>query len=236
MIKLWDVATGRETTTLKGHTGKIRSVSFTRDGKSLASAANDKTIKLWDIATGTEQITLRVRGNPPSSVAFTTDGKTLVSASRAGLPSGSRSPDGGMTFWDVATRSKQFTLKGDGSGNSMSITVDGRWAAIGPVPGGGPVTLWDVANRKVQAHMPGHTARVWRTAFSPDGKLLASACWDGTVKLWDVPNGKLRATLKGNVSRFYSVAFTPDGTTLIAGGGTPRHPGQIMLWDIGSRK
>ena len=51
-IKLWDVATGKERATLKGHTDWVNSVAFSPDGKTLASGSGDKTVKLWEVATG----------------------------------------------------------------------------------------------------------------------------------------------------------------------------------------
>ena len=73
-------------------------------------------------------------------------------------------------------------------------------------------------------------------AFSPDGKILASASYDKSVKFWDVATGKERATLKGTEAvRF--VAFSPDGRLLASGGGsTDNAPGELKVWDIATGK
>ena len=69
-------------------------------------------------------------------------------------------------------------------------------------------------------------------AFSPDGKILASASYDKTVKFWDVATGKERATLKGTEA-VWSVAFSPDGLLLAsAGGSIVNAPGELKVWDI----
>lgn len=54
IIKIWNVATGKETFTLRGHSGRILSARFSKDGDKIVSSADDSTIRLWNVATGKE--------------------------------------------------------------------------------------------------------------------------------------------------------------------------------------
>src|ERR1044072_1332961 len=49
-VKLWEIATGKNTATLTGHTGPVYCVAYRPDGKALASSSADKTIRLWNLA------------------------------------------------------------------------------------------------------------------------------------------------------------------------------------------
>jgi WD40 repeat protein len=73
-------------------------------------------------------------------------------------------------------------------------------------------------------------------AFSPDGKILASASRDKTLKFWDVATGKERAILQGHTQAVMSVAFSPDGRMLASAGGTFGEPGELKVWDIATDK
>ncbi len=80
-VKLWEAKTGKNTKTLKGHTGFVYSVAFGPDGKTLASGSFDKTIRLWDVASGKSTKALKGHTSVVFSVAFSPDGKTLASGS-----------------------------------------------------------------------------------------------------------------------------------------------------------
>src|SRR5262249_43242926 len=80
--------------------------------------------------------------------------------------------------------------------------------------------------------LQGHTDLIWSLSFSPDGRTLATASWDGTVKLWEVASGRERATLRGHTGPVWSVTFLPDGRTLASGG----KDGLVRLWDLPTGK
>jgi hypothetical protein len=81
------------------------------------------------------------------------------------------------------------------------------------------VGLW--GTRRLQ-----HGSLVSRVAVAPDGKWLASACWDGTARLWEVKTGREIRTLEMGQT-VLGLAISPDGRRIYAGD----ECGEIRAWD-----
>jgi WD40 repeat protein len=91
-IKLWDLRSGEEVMSLRGHLGGVAGVAFSPDGRRLASGGDDDRVKLWDPSTGQEVLTLYEHVGPVTAVAFSPDGHRLASASF----------DGNVMLWNGA--------------------------------------------------------------------------------------------------------------------------------------
>ncbi len=197
-VKVWDVTSGQEMLTFKGHTeGGVKSVAFSPDGKRLASASAD-AVKVWDTTSGQETLTLKGHTDRVVSVAFSPDGNRLASASF----------DQTVKVWDATRGQETLTLKGHtGYVMSVAFSPDGtRLASAGGDDGDTTVKMWDATSGQETLTLKGHTGGVMSVAFSPDGKRLASASADHTVKVWS-----LRTRIPKKSTMLYLIVYIGIG-------------------------
>jgi WD40 repeat protein/serine/threonine protein kinase len=227
-LKLWEVATGKEYATLKGHRSEVDSVTFAPDGTILASGG-DETVRLWDVLTGEE----RGRLDAPwwGTVSFSADGKTLLCSASGNT----------VKVLTLASTPEWASFKGVGS--PVVFSADGRLLATGSEDLS--VHLFDTTTGRRRATLRGHTTKARFLAFNTEGNQLVSFS-EGFIlmghngvkssppekKLWDVASGEERrrfspgnltpaAMSSGNImGRPTSptpddLKLTPDGKSII---------------------
>jgi WD40 repeat protein len=183
----------------EGHSAPVRSLIFEGPDR-LISGGMDKVIHKWDFADGRPRLTSTIRPatwRGPAGVIYSMALSPKVAGTEARILA-----VGGYGLWSTLGNITLFKYPGDPS-----------------VPNGEVLAILPSQIGK-EPNSPGHSNTVTALAFSPDGKLLASAGHDGRVILWDLKTKLPVQTWKPSRVAFNAVAFRPDGKKVAFAGRT----------------
>jgi len=213
-VILWDVATERRARLLEGHVGFVRSVAFSRDGRSLITASDDLTVRTWDVATGRVTGILKGHRDKVTQAVASPDGRDLASVSL----------DGHAILWDAGHRTSRLILNTPEQLQAVAYSPDGTLLAT--AGGEGVIAVWDAGRGERIRTIHAESDELRCLTFSPDGKILAAAGVGKVVRLWDVLSGQELLSLKGHKAQINTLAFAPDGNLLVSAD----HAGAVRLW------
>ena len=234
-VSIVDMVTGRIRRLTGRVGGSIEALTFSADGKVLASAEADGSVAVWQVASASLGEIFLGHSAAASGVALSPDGTTLYSASF----------DGSVIAWDVTGDHRLGQRFGydpvgpteagrappPGITNAVAASPDSSLFATSPGPG--RVTLWHSRTLTPEPReLRGPVGTIISLAFSRDGRLLAATGSTPNTPVWDVATGKLVRVLRGGGTHGgAAIAFSLDNVVLALAGGEGT-VGFVRLYDL----
>ena len=235
-ITLATLATGA-TRKLRGHTDRMYTVQFTRDGHKLVSASDDATARVWDLDSDTSQ-ELRGHDDDVLTARLSPDEQFVITASIDGTARVWQIASGGervlaehapiqsfvfaddyaivqsasaVARWNVVTGQREALMTWTPGAERVSAAPTGDRVAVITAGSAIEVRDRDGAKRQLQAG----TAGIREVAWSSDGKTLYASTHDGTLWRWDAVRGAGGELYRGG-GLLVSYAVAADGRVAIA--------------------
>jgi WD40 repeat protein len=213
-----------------GHTAKINDVLFTRDGRYIVSAGEDKTIRVWDWRTG--KLDRVIRGEASAgdagkifAIALSPDERWLAVGGWLG---GTLEESRAIRLYDFASGRLVRLLKGH-----TNVVFDLAFAPDSRrlVSGGADTTaiVWDVETGAALHRLEGHSDHIYAVRVTPDGQRVVTGSYDSTLRLWRLDTGAMIGRpLTGHGDKIErGVVISPNGGTIASGD----RSGEIRIWD-----
>jgi WD40 repeat protein len=195
---------------LTGHTDPVNAMTFSHDGRWLASAGDDGAIWLWDVALQTGMVRIHWGAKWVFALSFSPDGETLAVGTESSL----------LLLKEENGKWKPHQQWKDHRNWVTAVTFDRDGQLLASGGEDGSVRVWDARHRRKHPLrvFSGRTGPLRSVAFSPDGTVVAAGGVSG-VGLWKATDTEPLAFHRLRDADVKSVAFSPDGQTLLAAAG-----------------
>jgi WD40 repeat protein len=229
-VRLWDLRTGEQIRTFKGHVDMITAAALSSDSKKLVTASLDGTARLWDVASGKEKCVYPAGEKGQHCLAAIDSEAKWMVASVGPNPK----------LWDLNTGKAVRNFAGNVSCVcSLALSADGKWLVTGAA---GEVDstarLWYVATGKEIIRLQ-HLDTVTSVGISKNGQWLVTGSLDKTARLWEIASAGIAFQEPEQIITFrHDIAIgaaklSNDGKWLVT---TTWVDGVAHLWDAATGK
>ena len=229
-LRLWDAGTSSELSILREHTGLTQAVSFSKNGKTIASGGSeDGTIFLSDVLKVLENSEDFSNDSLLTTLTGNIHGITALAFSPADTTFASGGADGRIHLLDISSGSKLKMLRGAQSTiTALTFVVDGTHLFSGEA--NGTVRQWNaLTGEEVGTVYNIPLGAITALSYSTPDQQLAIGDATGTIQFFDlVRKRKSEKEFFMPHSRITTLIFSEDGRTLVSGS----ENGIITLWDM----
>ncbi|MCI4391053.1 hypothetical protein PGIGA_G00129880 [Pangasianodon gigas] len=166
--------------TLRGHTQEVCGLTWSPDGRYLASGGNDNLVNIWPSAQGGAQTAMHTFSEHQGAV------KALAWCpwQSSILASGGGTSDRHIRIWNVNSGSCVTSWDTQSQVSSLVFAPNYKELVSGHGFAHDKIFIWKYPSLAKVAELEGHEGRILNMALSPDGSILASISSDETIRLW----------------------------------------------------
>lgn len=202
----------------KEHKGSIIALTFSPDGKLVASASADRSVQVWRAVDGKKVFAIEGFRSPLAMIAISPDGTTLATVEQVST--------GEVKLWSMETGSALSTVQYTKSKiAAIAFSPNSKRLAIGTTAY--EIEIKSIGGTPFYLRTKPHKMPVLALAYSPDGSVIASSDIQGGTIMWNAETGKLIRAIKSPTGNSLALLFSPDSKSIILAG----YSGGVARWD-----